>query len=187
MRTLRSSCWETKKPSQTPLPTEDWQDTDECQEPYESEGYEEAEQTGAFVADAEVMRLLTSVARELKEKLQTVAPLDLVRKEIAGIKGRLARLEEGAAIRVPIQSLAPASYELVKPIEAVVQLMDDEYVASFFDANLSTGGDTQVEAMSNLRDLIVGTFEILIETKDSELGPGPSRQKAVLREFIRVR
>jgi len=135
----------------------------------------------------ETLHFLTTAVEKLTTRFKAVAPLEIVRNEFSVVYDRLARLEEEASVRVPIQSLAPEPYDLMKPIEVVVQSIDDEYTASFFDANLSTGGDTQAEAVSNLRDLIVGTFELLNDTDDSELGPGPGRQKAVLREFIRVR
>jgi len=150
---------------------------------YASESFVEASE----VDQQAVLQLVAETASELREKLRTVAPIEMVSKELAIVNSRLDRLEQQVPLVVPIQSLAPEPYDLVKPIEAVVQFSDEEYVASFFDANLSTGGDTQVEAISNLKALIVGTFELLNEMKDSELGPGPGRQKAVLREFIRVR
>ena len=40
--------------------------------------------------------------------------------------------------------------------------------------------------MSNLKALLVDTFEILTETKDFDLGPGPLRDKKTLEEFIRM-
>lgn len=182
-----SLCWGAEESTQIPRQSESWLLTDECSE------FDEHEDFGAEPADIstvdvhETLQSLTSSVQELNVRFQAVAALEMVRNEITVINGRLARLEEGAAIRVPIQSLAPEPYELIKPIEAVVQFVDDEYIASFFDANLSTGGDTQVDAISNLRDLMVGTFELLAETKDSDLGPGPRHQKAVLREFVRGR
>ena len=111
--------------------------------------------------------------------------LEMVQKEIAAINSRLAKLEERAPLYVPIQSLAPEPYEIVKPMEVVVQFVEGEYVASFLDGNLSTGGDTQAEALSNLKASIVGTFEILTGMKDSELGPGPLQDKKTLEEFVR--
>jgi hypothetical protein len=125
-----------------------------------------------------IHQLLTSMVRDWKARFQTVVSFEVFRNELAAINSRLARLEEMAPLRVPIQSLAPEPYDILKPIEAVVQFVDGECVASFFDANLSTGGDTQAEAIFNLKALIVGTFEILVETKDSDLGPGPRQQKA---------
>ena len=89
------------------------------------------------------------------------------------------------SLQVPIQSLAPEPYEVIKPFQVVVRPADGEYIASFFDANLSASGETQAEAVLNLKDIIAGTFEILAEMKEAELGPGPLRQKKTLEEFIR--
>ncbi|MBM4027620.1 MAG: hypothetical protein FJ280_19785 [Planctomycetes bacterium] len=90
-----------------------------------------------------------------------------------------------AALLVPIQSLAPEPYEVVKPFQVVVRPADGEYIASFFDANLSASGETQAEAVLHLKDVIAAAFEILAEMKEAELGPGPLRQKKTLEEFIR--
>jgi len=89
------------------------------------------------------------------------------------------------SLQVPIQSLAPEPYEVIKPFQVVVRAADGEYIASFFDANLSASGETQAEAVLNLKDIIAGTFEILAGMNDAELGPGPLRQKRTLEEFVR--
>jgi len=85
---------------------------------------------------------------------------------------------------VPIQSLAPEPYEVIKSFQVVVRPADGGYIASFFDANLSASGETQAQAVLNLKDIIAGAFEILADMKDAELGPGPLRQKRTLEEFI---
>ncbi len=187
MSNLQRSCWGAGASTRPPKQNEDWLSQGECYEFGASDDLTEEAVEVSTVDVHETLESLTTAVEKLTVRFKAVAPLEMVRNEFSVVYDRLARLEEGASIRVPIQSLAPEPYELIKPIEVVVQFMDDEYTASFFDANLSTGGDTQVEAISNLKDLIVGTFELLTETKDTELGPGPSRQKAVLREFIRVR
>jgi hypothetical protein len=158
-----------------------------CPTPHEAEP-PTARLSAPDVPDADAaLRLLISSVHRLNVRFQAAATQEMFRKEIAIINDRLAQLEEGAPLRVPIQSLAPEPFEIIKPMEAVVRFLDDQYVASFFDANLSTGGDTQTEAIANLRELIVGTFELLTETRDVDLGPGPRRQKAVLAEFVRRR
>jgi len=60
-------------------------------------------------------------------------------------------------------------------------------VASFFDANLSASGDTEREAVSNLKDMIVLSLEMFEKLSDEQLGPGPARQKVVLADFVRRR
>ena len=57
-------------------------------------------------------------------------------------------------------------------------------MATFFDASIGMTGDTREEAVANLRLLLVDMFDDF-ETQESQLGPEPERQLAVLRTFIR--
>lgn len=131
----------------------------------------------------EIPELIEAFRDDLSERLHEERFIFL-QSEVELLKQRCSRLEELSPILVPIQSLAPEPYEIIKPFHAVVKVQDDQYIATFFDANISASGDTQTEAIFNLKDMIVGTFEILSETSSNELGPGPARQKKVLQEFI---
>jgi len=91
------------------------------------------------------------------------------------------RLRESARIGI----LEREPYEVIKPFQAVVRVQGEDYIATFFDANLSASGETQAEAIYNLKDVIVGVFDILDIKDESELGPGPAQQKKTLQEFIR--
>jgi hypothetical protein len=88
-------------------------------------------------------------------------------------------------ILVPITTLAPEPYQLLKEIPVVVQPVGDEFVATFFDANISTAGDSQEEAVSNVRSLILDTFEYFESEPPEALGPEPTRQFGVLRNFLK--
>lgn len=91
------------------------------------------------------------------------------------------RAKRGA---VSITTVAPEPYRVIRPIPVVIQPEGDEFSASFFDANIGTADDTQEEAFSNLRSLILDTFDSLEAENSDALGPEPSRQLAVLREFL---
>ena len=52
---------------------------------------------------------------------------------------------------VPLTSLDPGRYELVREIPVVLQQSDDAFTATFFDANIGTSGDTEEEAVDNVR------------------------------------
>jgi len=131
----------------------------------------------------EIGELIETFRDDLSERLHEERFIFL-QNEVELLKQRCSRLEELSPILVPIQSLAPEPYEIIKPFHAVVKVQDDQYIATFFDSNISASGDTQTEAIFNLKDIIVGTFEILSETSSNELGPGPAQQKKVLQEFI---
>jgi len=107
-----------------------------------------------------------------------------LQRELELLKQRCSRLEELSPILITIQSLAPEPYEVIKPFHAVVRVQDQQYVATFFDVNISASGDTQSEALLNLKDVIVGAFEMLSMKDEDELGPGPTQQRQVLQEFI---
>ena len=86
---------------------------------------------------------------------------------------------------VPITTFAPEPFEVLRPLSAVIQPLGDEHLATFFDANVNASGETQEEAFANLKDVLIGTFQMLERMTDSQLGPGPKRQRAVLMECIR--
>lgn len=87
-------------------------------------------------------------------------------------------------ITVPIPTLAPEPLILRQTILVVAQSDGDEFSATFFDANLNATGDTQTEAVDNLKDILVSTYLRYSALGEDKLGPGPRRQLAVLRTVI---
>jgi hypothetical protein len=110
---------------------------------------------------------------------------------IGSLSARVTALEERVSqpssgpILVPIMTFEPEPFELVRDMLAVVQPMDDEFMACFFDANVNAGGCNQVEAMENLKDSLLSRFEYLDGQPTEKLGPALVKQLAVLRAFIR--
>lgn len=103
--------------------------------------------------------------------------------EIRELRAALARRIQTAVI--PITTLAPEPYQILRDIPAVVESAGDGFNATFFDANISTAGDTQEEAVSNLRSLVMDIFEYLESEAPEALGPEPTRQLGVLRVFLK--
>lgn len=103
-----------------------------------------------------------------------------------GLGGALGDSGTTGSALVPITTLAPEPFDLLREVPVVVQRTDDGYLATFFDANIGMTGDTQAEAVSNLRLLLVDVFDEL-ETDEARLGPQTARQLAVLRTFMRRR
>ena len=86
---------------------------------------------------------------------------------------------------VPVVTFAPEPFELLRDLPVVVQPVEEYFTATFFDANISTSGETQEEAVANLKELILDIFESLEAEPEERLGPEPARQKAVLARLIR--
>jgi len=134
--------------------------------------------------DRKFSMLIDTYIAESVPKWQEAVRLEALQKDIADLKGRCELLERLSPILVPIETFAPEPYEVIKPFHVVVRFQDSEYIASFFDANLSASGDTQMEAIVNLKDIITATFDILTNENEKKLGSGPLQQKKVLGEFI---
>jgi predicted DNA-binding antitoxin AbrB/MazE fold protein len=90
------------------------------------------------------------------------------------------------SVVVPISTLEPEPFDLLRSIPVVVQPTADGYLATFFDANIGITGDTKEESVANLRVLLVDVFEEL-EREEARLGPQLVRQLAVLRCFVKRR
>ncbi len=126
---------------------------------------------------------------DLTEILQTrwpeAARIEGIEREVILIKERIATLEKSSPACVPIETFAPEPYEVLKPFHVVIQTHDDEYVSSFFDANLSASGSTEAEAILNIKDVILGVFDCLLKHAEADLGPEPLRQLRVLKTFLK--
>jgi hypothetical protein len=94
------------------------------------------------------------------------------------------RVSPFISLIVPITSFAPEPFRVISPIYAVVQGEEGDYMATFFDANVGSSGETQLEAIIKLKDMIIICYENL-ECNDESLGPAMKRQKAVLNEFMK--
>lgn len=103
------------------------------------------------------------------------------------IKALKARVGKPQATTFTVKTFAPEPIVVIKPIPVVVRGSNDNYVASFVDANINASGDTDVDAVTALMDYMVGYFKVLCDLPSKQLGPGPKRQLAVLKEFIKPR
>ena len=91
---------------------------------------------------------------------------------------------ENQSVCTTIASLGIPGYELRKMIPVTIRPDGNEFIATFFDANISTGGDTQQEAVANLQSLIADFYDELATTPLEKLGPSLQRRKHVLMEFV---
>lgn len=113
----------------------------------------------------------------------------LIISRLSSLEARLRRIEKNterfrASQIVPITTVAPEPYEIRRPLFVTVEPSGEEFVASFFDANVYATGDTEEEAVSNLRTVLLDVFDSLSSEPEESLGPEPARQLAVLRQFI---
>jgi hypothetical protein len=108
---------------------------------------------------------------------------DRLEREVIALKEHCKKLKESQSIIVPISSLDPEPFELCKEIMVIVQPDHDSFVATYFDANINASGNTQVDAVANLKDMMIALFVSL--ENEPKLAKGPARQLAILRQLVR--
>jgi hypothetical protein len=82
-----------------------------------------------------------------------------------------------------LHSLGIQGLEIVRPIPVTVRRDEEEFIASWFDAGISSGGYTAQEAVSSLQSLVADLF-VIDERDNRPLSPAMTSQRNVLREFI---
>lgn len=115
--------------------------------------------------------------------------MDSLQAKVQDLTGRIEQLASWrpASTIVPVQSLDNEDLELKKVPYVVVEEQDDSFIATFFDAHISSSGDTPYEAVDNVKDMIAATFKRLQKALAEKLGPLPTRQLAILCDFVEVK
>jgi len=137
--------------------------------------------------------MATSVEAQLRAVSRYTKRLDELCESFAELESKvdqeLKRLGELAAQRrsflVPIETLEPEPYEILRPFTAVVTEEEGEFQANLFDLGIFASGDTEEEAISNLKETLLDTVDRLDELPDARLGKGPLRQKYLLNKSVR--
>ena len=124
------------------------------------------------------------LAEKLTDVLQMHRRLGQLRADVATLRKEFIERRDSHSLVVPVSTLAPEPLALLREIPVVVRPTEDGFLATLFDANIGMTGDTQEEAVENLKALLVDVFEQL-EREENQLGPGPQRQLATLRSFIK--
>ncbi len=141
---------------------------------------EVGEDTDAEDAILSAFRKIAKSRAEAELALR-VSVLEKVVLELRSIISEISPKKESC---VTVSSMASESLFLKKPITIRLEVIEDEYIATFFDAGIGAGGDTEMEAVSNLKSLIAICFRRLKAMDPKKLGPHPSAQLRVLEDFL---
>jgi predicted RNase H-like HicB family nuclease len=144
-----------------------------------------------FVTESPEAESIDHAGLLITARVAVALRINLLESQVGELTTRLEEVEailergEPQSIIVPISTFAPEPYELLNEIRVVVESSGDGFIASFYDANVSTSGESREEAVANLKELILDTFDLLSEGTEETLGPLPRRQKRVLECLMR--
>lgn len=135
--------------------------------------------------DADLPKLIGKVTQAFQEQWLNAVRMKSFEQELLVLKDRIATVQRSVPTIIPIDTLAPEPYEIIKSFHITLEKHEDEYKAAFEDANLSAFGETRNEAVWNLKDILIATFDAVTDIGEENLGAGLARQAAVLKAFIR--
>lgn len=115
----------------------------------------------------------------LKENIRSLS------SEVQELRAEIQRLSKERTFVVPLTTLAPQPFQMMLQIPATIAGDGEDFTATFMEANVSASGETEADAIANLKDMLVSTYETLEEIPPQELGPLPSRQWAILKSVVK--
>ena len=83
-----------------------------------------------------------------------------------------------------IQSLGDSRVTSNRPFPICVTPSGEEFIVSWLEANIGTGGATVEQAISRLQSLICEVFLDIVDQTDETLGRSARKQKQVLTETL---
>jgi predicted RNase H-like HicB family nuclease len=137
--------------------------------------------------------MATSVEGQLRAGFDYAKRLDQLCEQVARLESKVEQVLKGLgelgalgrSFLVPIETLEPEPYEITRPFTAVVTEAEGGFEASIFDLGIFASGDTEEEAIANLKETLLDTFDQLSELPETRSGKGPLRQKTLLNKCIR--
>jgi len=156
----------------------------------------------ADLTEEEINRILSRGGPSLKDLHRDILELLRTMKDTATLAvdmPRFVELQQGALARVAsdlhrlagshlgtvlLTSLQSPYLKLTRDLPVALQPAEEGFIATYFDANISMSGDTEIEAFDNLRTFIIDTFEFLSSQPVDSLGPEPLRQLRLLQSFV---
>ena len=127
----------------------------------------------------------------LKDALNQSTRIEVLERDLAGVKEQLAKVGRACSFIIPINTFAPSPFEPIRPITALVEPVIGEnqepceYIASFVDGVVSATGDTIEDALAMLKDRMVGQLTLLTKVPLERLGAIPRQQLAALLSVMR--
>ncbi len=106
-----------------------------------------------------------------------------LRDTIERVNGLTDEISGADQKKIELISLRSDNYKLKCPIPIYIEHCDEQFIATFYDAEVSGYGETDLEAIENLVSNIISLYEELNEDVAS-LGPLPKKWLSVLTEII---
>ena len=107
-----------------------------------------------------------------------------IQTKLDGLVEAVGRLASQRTFVVPLTSLAPEPLQMRLNSPATIEGDGEEFTATYTEANVSASGETEADAIANLKESIANTFMRLEAIPPGEMASLPARQWDILRNAI---
>lgn len=107
-------------------------------------------------------------------------------KQVRELEERVENLEKNPTIvKIKINDLLIENYRLKRPIEAILKFYPDEVLAVIPELEIFGEGNTEIEAISELKLELLDLFDDLKDITDEKLGKFPKSWKKIITLLIK--
>jgi hypothetical protein len=126
------------------------------------------------------------IGERIAEKAQTAYDdrLSMLEREVEALAHHVHELRQIQPLVVPVVAINSNKIRLKKAFFIVVQRDEDDYLATFFDANISASGESDVEAVDALKEIMIAKYLKFLELGPEKLGREPTRQLEILKAVM---
>ena len=107
-----------------------------------------------------------------------------IQTKLDGLVEAVGRLASQRTFVVPLTTLAPEPLQMRLNIPATIEGDGEEFTATYTEANVSASGETEADAIANLKESIANTFVRLEAIPPGEMASLPARQWGILSSVI---
>lgn len=132
----------------------------------------------------------TDIAQAIASSfVQRMSYSSTIERRLSVLEEKVVNLQEELASRPVVKNatlhdLHIEGYKLKSPIQILIEEYEDECVARFPEIEVFGSGDTEPEAVANLRNEIIVLYKDLKTSNDDQLGKLPRAWRRILAKLI---
>jgi hypothetical protein len=147
-------------------------------------------QTGTASSNVLITDRIISDSASMREQYRAVWDSSLtvyghLSSEIREIKKRVIGLESRQHLcPFKIHDLNSDKYTIRQPIDVILKIVDDEYIALFPELEVYGEGNNEIYALNDLKDELIDLYEYLNSIPVASLGSMPKKWKSIVNSLI---
>lgn len=118
------------------------------------------------------------------ELLSLTEEISKLSEKIEKIETSINNYDSHTIIKSTISTLPSEEYSLLQPIDIILKIYEDEVIALIPELEIYGEGETEMEAVKDLKLEILDLYDDMNEMDDDELGEDPKMWKKAINKLV---